>query len=347
MRLVLAALMVLAVPSTASAALVQTNIRTLEGKGCTVVPEACTIVTLQFRADPGDANDPEFTRDGSEVVVRDTGATYLRTGHGCKPVGAKRVRCSPPEGPSTGIATIEAHLGDMDDVLRNKVTGAHTLRAEGGPGDDRLFGGDSHDVLGGGAGSDRLEGGAWNDHLGDGVGGGGLEPDVMDGGEGRDRVSYAGRTERVTVNLATVGPNAGQQGEGDSLSAVEIVFGGRGPDVLRAGNTAVLFSGRGGNDQLVGGFANDELWGDSGNDKVDGSFGRDRVQGGKGNDRLRGGCDSDKVLGEAGRDRIFDADGSRDAVNGGADRDFAEYDQLDRLKRIEKRRRLRVDGCAL
>jgi Ca2+-binding RTX toxin-like protein len=350
MRLLLAALIVLAVPSSASASLVATHIRTLQddtGKGCTVVPEACTIVTLVYTADPGEANKVEFTSDGSDVIVRDPGADNMRASSpGCKLENPKRARCSPPEGPSTGLSTIRVELGDMDDTADDNTASA-ALEAQGGPGDDRLSGGAGNDELGGGAGSDRLEGGALHDQLGDGVGGGGIEPDVMDGGEGSDRVSYAARTERVTVNLATVGPNAGQQGEGDTVSAVEVVFGGRGPDVLRAGTTAILFRGRGGNDQLVGGFAKDELWGDSGNDKVDGNFGNDRVLGGKGNDRLRGGCDSDSVLGESGRDRIFDADGSRDTVNGGSDSDFAEYDQLDRLKRIEKSRRLHIDGCAL
>jgi Ca2+-binding RTX toxin-like protein len=353
MRLVLvalAALVVLAVPSTAAASLTMTEITRLEddtGKGCNVVPEACTIVTFHYRADPGETNDVEIVRDGSDLVVRDDGAGVMRAGPGCQTQGSKRVRCSPPEGPSTGLNRMDVRLGDMNDVLNDKVTGSASLEAEGGPGDDRLFGGESFDSLGGGAGADRLEGGASVDYLGDGVGGGGLEPDVMDGGDGDDRVSYAGRTNRVTVNLAAVGPSAGEQGEGDTLTSVEVVWGGRGPDVLRAGSTGVLFSGRGGNDQLVGSMADDELLGDSGDDKVDGRFGRDRVWGGKGNDRLRGGCDRDRVSGEAGRDRIFDADGSRDVIGGGDASDFAEYDPLDRLKQIEKRRLRRIDGCAL
>lgn len=350
MRLALALLMLLAVPSTAAAGLAETNVNTLQddtGKGCAVTPEACVIVTFKYTADPGDSNDVELTRDGSEIIVKDTGASNMRAGYGCKTEGAKRVRCSPPEGPSTGLNRLIVQLGDMADVLNDKVTGGVSLDAEGGPGDDQLFGGEGFDSLGGGAGSDRLEGGAGIDHLGDGIGGGGLEPDVMDGGDGDDRMSYASRTNRVTVNLAAVGPSAGEQGEGDTLTSVEIIWGGRGPDVLRAGTKAAYFLGRGGDDQLVGGMGNDELLGDSGNDKVDGGFGRDRIWGGKGNDRLRGGCDGDRVSGETGRDRIFDADGSRDVLSGGGDRDFAEYDQLDRLKRIENRRLRKIDGCAL
>jgi Ca2+-binding RTX toxin-like protein len=329
----------------------RTEVRTLQddtGKGCTVTPEACTIVTFVYTADPGEANRVELTRDGSDIVVRDPGAGNMRAvGPGCKQENPNRVRCSPPEGPSTGLNRMTVELGDMDDVLDDEVTGSASLQAEGGPGDDRLSGGESNDVLGGGAGSDRLEGGVGGDYLGDGVGGAGLEPDVMDGGDGDDRVSYARRTERVTVNLAALGPNAGQQGEGDTLSSIEEVWGGRGPDVLRAGSTAVLFLGRGGGDQLVGGFGDDRLQGDSGNDKVDGSFGNDRVLGGTGNDRLRGGCDGDRVSGESGRDRFFDADGSPDVLSGGEHSDFAEYDQVDRLKRIETRRFRHIDGCAL
>jgi Ca2+-binding RTX toxin-like protein len=300
MRLALALLILLLVPSTAVAGLAETEVRTLQddtGKGCVVTPEACVIVTFKYTADPGDANDVEITRDGADLLVRDMGAANIRAGNGCKPQGAKRIRCSPPEGPSTGLNRMVVQLGDMADVLDDKVTGSASLEAEGGPGDDRLFGNEGFDTLGGGAGADRLEGGASVDYLGDGVGGGGLEPDVMDGGDGADRVSYAGRTNRVTVNLATVGPNAGEQSEGDTLASIEDVRGGRGPDVLRAGQGAVLLSGRGGNDQLVGGSGNDQLLGDSGNDKVDGRFGKDRVWGGKGDDRLRGGCDGDRVSG--------------------------------------------------
>lgn len=39
-------------------------------------------------------------------------------------------------------------------------------------------------------------------------------PDVLDGGEGRDSVSYSGRPGGVEVDLGAAGP-AGARGEGD------------------------------------------------------------------------------------------------------------------------------------
>jgi Ca2+-binding RTX toxin-like protein len=339
----LAALAIAAVaPATAAASTARTNVVVTQGKGCTVLPESCVTVTLIVEAAPGEANDVQLSPAGSSIVVRDAGAP-LTARSGCTQEDPNTVRCSPPEGPSTGIVLVRGELGDEDDRLQNATDVATDV--QGGSGADHLIGGSRSDSFGGGAGRDRLEGAAGFDLLLDGRGGKGREPDVMDGGPGTDTVRYTTRKQRVFVNLN--GAGSGAQGEDDMLLGIEAVFGGAGPDIMRAGPDPVLFSGRGGNDRLAGSFGRDELYGDAGDDKLDGSFGNDRVEGGTGNDRLRGGCDRDKVYGGDGRDRIFDADGSRDLLRGGPLADFAEHAELDELARIESRRRLRIDGCAL
>jgi Ca2+-binding RTX toxin-like protein len=333
------------IPAAAPASNARTAVTVLQGKGCTVLPESCVIVRMVYEAGPGEANDVQLSRAGSSIVVRDTGANVVAES-GCQQQGPNMARCSPPEGPSTGIILVRGGLGDLADKLQN---GADVPTAfDGGAGDDHLIGGTTADSFGGGPGRDRLEGAGGADDLHDGADGSGLEADALDGGEGPDTVRYTKRTERVFVNLATPDGSSGQEGEGDTLLAVESVFGGAGPDVMRAGTDApVLFSGRGGDDRLTGSYGRDVLLGDAGNDKLNGLFGNDRVEGGRGNDRLRGGCDRDKVYGGDGRDRIFDADGSRDRLRGGADRDFAEHDQLDDLAQIETSQSIHVDACAL
>src|SRR3546814_7671582 len=68
------------------------------------------------------------------------------------------------------------------------------LFANGGAGDDDLFGGGSRDWLVGGTGDDDLYGGGAVDHLEGGAGddtlSGGTSIDVMDGGEGSDTSQF-------------------------------------------------------------------------------------------------------------------------------------------------------------
>lgn len=340
----LAAACACAAPGSAAAATAGTEVQVSQGKGCSVVPESCVVVRLVYTAAAGEQNSLQLSRAGSSVLVRDATAP-LAARSGCEQQDPNTVRCSPPSGPSTGIILVRGSLGDMSDSLENASDVASTF--EGGSGDDTLLGGRSSDDFGGGAGRDRMEGRDGFDTLRDGAGGKGVEPDVMDGGDDADTVRYTTRRSRVTVDLANTSGGSGAQGEDDVLVDVESAHGGAGPDVMRAGSASVSFYGRGGNDRMLGSFSRDQLHGDAGDDKLNGFFGRDFVDGGPGADRLLGGCDGDKVHGGAGRDRLFDADGSSDVVRGGADRDFAEHDQLDRIAQVETSVQKRVDGCAL
>lgn len=342
LALAVALLALAALPAAASASTAQTRVTTLQGKGCTMQPDACVIVTMLYTAAPGEANDVRFTRDGSSAIVTDTGATI--TAHsGCTSLGPNQARCSPPEGPSTGISVIDTDLGDLADRLENLAEWATDVDA--GPGDDHLIGGSSRDMLYGAAGRDTLEGRGGSDSFGDPSG---VEADAVLGGDGLDYFYYVGREAPVTVDLVNPSRPSGEAGENDSLASIEQAHGGSGSDTMRAGgDTGVVLVGGAGNDQLDGGFGRDVLYGDSGNDRLYGSHGKDRLVGGNGKDRLDGGCEADKLYGDAGNDRLIGIDGWPDRLHGGRGEDFGHRDQLDSLARVERRRFTHIDGCAL
>lgn len=341
MRLVLAllALLVAAPAAQAATASVQVNVST--GKGCSLLPESCVSAELVYQAAAGEANDVQVSAAGSSLLVRDPSAG-VTAGSGCQQQGPNQVRCSPPEGPSMGFVAIGAQLGDGADRIQN-ATGIVSV-VDGGAGDDHLIGGPWADTLDGGPGRDRLEGAGGADFLTDS---GPAEPDVLDGGDDYDVVSYARRSARVVVDLRGGGRPSGAEGEGDLLAGIEEAHGGRAGDRMQAGATAVVFAGGGGSDRLIGGFGNDILVGGSGHDKIYGEGGSDRLVGGSGNDALRAGCGRAKLYGNAGRDRFEARNGYANRVVGGADRDVARVDQLDTTKQVERRVRQHIDACAL
>ena len=164
--------------------------------------------------------------------------------------------------PTAGIGL----YGDEgDDVLSSRAAGG---RLDGGPGDDRLVGGDGYDELVGGGGVDTLDGGGSGDLLVDGDvdgvdGPAGPGPDRLVGGSGKDEVSYRTRSAAVRVDLAGHA-SAGEPGEGDVLSSVENLTGGRGDDRLSGNDAANRLSGGRGRDRLIGRGGNDTLVADRG-----------------------------------------------------------------------------------
>ena len=340
MRLIAALVASLVWVPAASAATVHVDVDVQTGKGCTVEPASCVDASVVFRAAGGEANDVQLSMAGSSMLVRDAGAP-LQAGSGCQQQGPSQARCSPPEGPSMGIVFVDADLGDGGDRLQNAANMLSQIH--GGAGDDHLIGGTSTDVLLGEAGRDRTEGGEGFDYFTDTAG---VEPDVVDGGPGRDTVSYVPRRARVTVDLRGPAQPSGEAGEGDSLAGIEEAHGGRGADVMRAGAGPVRFVGHAGDDRLIGSFGNDQLFGESGDDKIYGLHGRDRLVGGHGNDGINAGCGPAKLFGQEGRDRLYSRNGAADRVHGGTGRDIARIDQLDVTDQVERRLRQHIDACA-
>jgi Ca2+-binding RTX toxin-like protein len=335
----------LALPAGAAASDAHVFVHVDQGKACSIEPAACVHAELRYEAGDGEANDVQLVRDGSSIRVLDSGAT-IRAHSGCVNEGPSQARCSPPEGPSMGIVLVRARLGGLGDRLVNSATAQPTL-VEGGAGDDQLTGGDASDTLVAGAGRDRLEGRAGFDYLYEGEGGDTIEPDVLDGGDGSDSVSYGGRSARVVVDLISPSRPSGERGEGDSLASIEQATGGAGPDVMSAGPERVVLSGGRGKDRLHGGFGNDRLFGDEGDDKLYGGGGRDRLVGGTGDDGIRAGCGPAKLFGQAGNDRLYSLNGAADRLIGGPGRDFARHDQVDDVRQVERPEPRLVDACAL
>ena len=80
--------------------------------------------------------------------------------------------------------------------------------------------------------------------------GGPKSPDVLDGGDGEDRVEYSSRRAPLTIDLTTgVG---GRLGEGDTLIGVEGATGGDGADTITGTEDANFLDGAGGRDTLAG-----------------------------------------------------------------------------------------------
>ena len=147
---------------------------------------------------------------------------------------------------------------------------------------------------------------------------GGAGTDLLEGGDGLDTLSYAGRPETIAVDLAAA--TAGAPGEEDRIAGFENARGGDGPDVLRAGAGAARLEGGGGDDELVGSPEKDALAGDNG---------ADRMSGGAGGDLLDGGPGDDALAGEDGPDRLWPYAGS-DVADGGAGRDEISDLELDK-----------------
>jgi Ca2+-binding RTX toxin-like protein len=266
-------------------------------------------VTARYQAGGGEANRLTVSGDAGAVEFHDDGAAIV-AGSGCGAVDEHTVRCT--FSPSYGNDHVSVALGPGDDELLPARPQAW-LEVDGGPGDDRLAGGDylsggaGDDVLTGGAGNDNFDGGAGTDRLtgGDGNdfldGDGDEQPgsDVIDGGGGTDTVSYSQRAVGVSVDLAA--GRGGGPGETDSITAVENVNGGDGPDVIRGNAGPNELTGHGSSDTDSG--AN-RIYGLGGDDQISGWTGDDLLSGGDGNDYLEGYGGDDRYDGAAGDDTV-------------------------------------------
>jgi Ca2+-binding RTX toxin-like protein len=219
------------------------------------------------------------------------------------------------------VRKVIVNCGDGNDQVYLGSIGV-PARIDGGAGDDNLYasdksdtvlGGDGNDLLTGLDGNDSLDGGAGDDsiscgtgndtvfagegndrvwgHEGDDLVDGGFGRDLIQGGKGVDTVSYATRTNPVSVDMTGLGKGEqnddGEAGELDFIDADnEILVGGRGDDVLIGnadpnGNFGTEFNP---NNKIIGGEGNDTIRGLDGNDTLDGGAGADVLEGGDGID---------------------------------------------------------------
>ena len=185
----------------------------------------------------------------------------------------------------------------------------------GGPGDDKLSGGNGVDRLGGDGSLVQVDG-QWTcstgEAAGDGLdeiggnGGGDViwghgEVDNLNGGSGDDEIDAGGGNDQANGDLG-----------GDTID------GGPGDDILKGGadadplnfdidpSTPVIdlppsdFS----DDIIDGGIGDDTIEGDWGDDIIDGGDGDDVIVGGFGNDTVDGGADQDTIYGDDGDDPL-------------------------------------------
>ncbi|MEM8654264.1 MAG: glycosyl hydrolase family 28-related protein [Pseudomonadota bacterium] len=199
----------------------------------------------------------------------------------------------PPADPMPGDDRL---TGDASDDLLRGYGGNDRLDGRGGA--DTLQGDDGNDRLFGGTGADLLLGGTGNDTLY-------IDADdtLVDGGDGFDRVIVTGALG-VTLHQASAN--------------VERVTGGDGNDAFNASGFTVATTQQGGagQDTLTGGAGDDRQWGGAGDDVILGGAGQDKLRGGSGNDTLHGGDDNDTLRGDAGNDSLAGGDG-RDNLRGG------------------------------
>lgn len=159
------------------------------------------------------------------------------------------------------VKAISINGRDGDDFIVS-AAGAIPARISGGAGDDLLSGGFGPDTLLGGDGSDQLFGQAGDDLLD-----GGMGNDRLNGGPGNDTADYSSRRVSVTVHLD--GSPSGQEGEADSLEAIENIRGGSAADRLY---------GDSGDNVLWGGLGNDTLISNGGNDVLVQAAPQDRLR---------------------------------------------------------------------
>jgi len=170
--------------------------------------------------------------------------------------------------------------------------------AQGGRGNDTLFGNGLANLLAGAEGVDSLDGRGGNDTLfgdrgndllfggdDDDVLVGGANADLLDGGNGFDLAMYEDG-EGITVSLANPGMNTGSA-EGDTFVSIEGLVLTLKNDIGYGDDAANRLSGRAGNDTLYGGIGNDTLLGGIGNDVLYGGADGDTFDGGDGFDVVR------------------------------------------------------------
>jgi Ca2+-binding RTX toxin-like protein len=240
---------------------------------------------LTYIAVAGETNQPTFTREGANVVVRDPAATLVAAAPCTAPDTHTAVCADAP----TRISQLSVTLDDMPDTAVVGITDV-TTSLNGGPGKDSISGSDGgadsidgagdEDTISGRGGDDTLLDGiadAAPNHLfggaGDDVLRGGTGADQLDGGDGFDLVTYNDRgtdaASGVSVMLSgAAATGAGAPGENDSLTAIENLQGSAKNDTLVGDDGANTIQGLDGDDAISGGLGVDALFGNAGNDAI-------------------------------------------------------------------------------
>jgi Ca2+-binding RTX toxin-like protein len=238
----------------------------------------------------------------AQIEVLDTAG--MTPNFGCTATSDSHIVYCDPFGVDQAAAFLQAGNDSFTMVLPMRtavIAGDGNDTVDGGPADDQIEGDAGSDTLNGhdgndtltdlssgdsAGGADEFEGGNGNDFLdggsmADGSGAGG---DLLNGGADVDTLSYAKRTQPLTVTEDNHF-NDGQAGEGDDVVAVEHIILGPAADKATGDGSNNTLEGRNGNDALNGGNGNDVLLGQNGNDTLIGGGGADSLSGGAGLDK--------------------------------------------------------------
>jgi hypothetical protein len=249
-------------------------------------PAAGVPRVLTYTAVAGETNQPTFTREGANSVVRDPSVTLFAAAP-CTAPDVHTVLC--PDAP-TRITQLSVTLDDGADTAVVNVPDV-TTSISGGPGKDTITGSDGgNDTIDGAADEDTVNGRAGDDFLfdsiadaapnhlfagaGDDVLRGGTGADQLDGGDGFDTASYAERGPDVASGVSVVlsagaASGAGAPGENDALTGIESLQGTAKNDTLVGDDGANTIQGLDGDDTITGGSGVDQLFGGAGKDAID------------------------------------------------------------------------------
>ncbi len=210
------------------------------------------------------------------------------------------------------------------DGVFNKTfpaTGSKAVPAAPFTGDGvTIFGtNDDDDILEASDKSDLLRGFGGDDFFGSSKG-----ADLIDGGAGRDAVSYLRSDAGVNIDLVNF-TGTGGHADGDLLVSIEHLNGSLFDDVIQGNRFKNNIFGADGDDSLAGNDGDDYLSGDEGNDTVSGDAGNDLLYGNDGKDILYGGVGTDYLAGDDGKDTLYGGSGA-DILDDGYGSDTAYGD---------------------
>ncbi|MCS7032867.1 MAG: hypothetical protein NZ561_02605 [Phycisphaerae bacterium] len=223
-------------------------------------------------------SDTLFGSSGMNVLDGGSGGRDLLIGGG----GADVLRLHGPGVAEGGSGNDTIFGSDAGNLVRGI---GDELRGEGG--DDQIFAGAGADTINGGIGSDMVEGGAGNDVI-EGSNG----EDRLDGNDGADTI--AGNFDRDSIRGGAGDDVLGGQAAWD-LDPLLPAETDAGEDTIEgnAGNDRIFAAG--GDNRLFGGNGNDFLIAGAGTDLLEGGDGDDTLRGERGTDTLHGGAGADLV----------------------------------------------------
>ena len=236
-----------------------------------------------------DGNDRLYGGDGNDLLTGSSGADVIDGGIGQDTADYTDAQNGVIVNLTTGTGTGGEALGDtyfsiesvngtkFNDVLTAAAPGessGSTLR--GGAGDDEMYGAAGRDFLYGQSGVDKLYGGAGDDYLAPGTAvTASLLPDVVDGGDGVDTISYEDTSDAMRISLAAGTAFVGTWTQvAATIANVENVACGGGNDQITGNSAGNKLYGGGGDDVLSPGRSNLRL---NVTDLVDGGAGLDTV----------------------------------------------------------------------